>query len=158
MTTYVFDTSSIIGAWVRSYPPDHFPGVWDEIDGLVDTGRLVGPEEVLIELCAQDDDLYHWVKDRTDRMILPTTRAVMLEARAVLADHPFLTKTGAGRGAADPFVVAVASINGFVVVTQEQGGTAQKPRIPYVCRDRTIECIAFLDVIRLEGWTFGSRA
>jgi Domain of unknown function (DUF4411) len=153
--SYVFDTSSMIGAWVRSYPPDHFPGVWYELDSLIDAGRLVAPDEVLSELRAQDDGLHRWVVDRTDKMILPTTRAVMLEARAILADHPFLTKTGTGRAAADPFVIAVASMQGLVVVTQELGGTIQKPRIPFVCQERGIQCIPFLEVIRLEGWTFG---
>jgi hypothetical protein len=40
------------------------------------------------------------------------------------------------------------------VVTQEQGGTEDKPRIPYVCRRLGVECMTLLDVIRAETWTF----
>ncbi len=31
---YVFDTSSLIGAWFRTYPPDLFPHLWENMDGL----------------------------------------------------------------------------------------------------------------------------
>jgi len=152
---YVFDTSSLIGAWVRTYPPDTFPVVWDRMDGLAAEGRLQVPEEVYEELKAQDDDLLAWVKERTETVVVPTSRAVMLEARAVLADHAGLTKTGTGRGKADPFVIALASLQGCPVVTQEQGGSATKPRIPYVCSRRRVACMSMLDVIRTEGWRFG---
>jgi hypothetical protein len=152
--SYVFDTSALVGAWVRSYPPDLFPRVWEEMQQLCDSGRLLVPEEVLDELRAQDDNLLAWVKARADAMVAPTSRALMLEARAVLADHPFLTKTGTGRGRADPFVVALASLRGLPVVTQEQGGSAAKPRIPYVCQQRGVGCMGVLEVIRAEGWRF----
>jgi Domain of unknown function (DUF4411) len=151
---YVFDTSSLIGAWVRTYPPDTFPVVWDRMDGLAAEGRLQVPEEVYEELRAQDDDLLEWVKARADIVVVPTSRAVMLEARAVLADHEGLTKTGTGRGRADPFVIALAGLQSCPVVTQEQGGSDSKPRIPYVCSRRGVACMSMLDVIRAEGWRF----
>lgn len=152
--TYVFDTSALIGAWVRSYPPDSFPGLWEKMDGLVAAGRLIAPEEVLGELKVQDDALHAWVKARSSNMIVPTSRAIMLEARLILADHKHLTKTGTGRGRADPFVISLASLRSCPVVTQEQGGSAAKPRIPYVCTDRGVAFMNFLEVIRAEGWTF----
>lgn len=151
---YVFDTSALIGAWVRYYPPDSFPGLWDQMDALARSGRLLAPDEVLDELRAQDDELLAWVKDRVDLIAVPTTRAVMLEARAVLADHPHLTKTGTGRGRADPFVIALAASRTCPVVTQEQGGSADKPRIPYVCGLRGLACMTILDVVRSERWRF----
>lgn len=151
---YVFDTSALIGAWVRAYPPDSFPVVWDRMDGLATSGQLLVPEEVYEELHAQDDALLAWVKDRSSAIVVPTSRAVMLEARAVLADHEGLTKAGTGRGKADPFVIALARLQTCPVVTQEQGGTAAKPRIPFVCKGRSIPCMTMLDVIRSEKWKF----
>jgi hypothetical protein len=151
---YVFDTSSLVGAWVRLYPPDTFPAVWERLHDLATAGNLLVPEEVYEELRAQEDDLLAWVKQRADAVIVETRRAVMLEARAILADHEGLTKTGTGRGKADPFVIALARLRGCPVVTQEQGGSAAKPRIPYVCADRGVTCMSMLDVIRAEGWRF----
>ncbi len=152
--SYVFDTSALIGAWVRLYPMDAFPLLWDRMSTLADGGRLMVPDEVFEELKAQDDALCEWVKERKDAVVQPTTRALLLEARAVLADHPHLTKTGTGRGHADPFVIAAAALQGCPVVTQEQGGSVAKPRIPFVCGERSVPCMTFLEVIRAEGWRF----
>jgi hypothetical protein len=151
---YVFDTSALIGAWVRMYPPDIIPALWDRIDELGAAGQLTVPEEVLRELEAQEDDLHAWVKSRADFLVSPTDRAVLLEARAVLQDHPELTKTGTGRGLADPFVIAMAHVKAFTVVTEERGGSAAKPRIPYVCQQRQVRCMSVLEVIRQQSWTF----
>jgi len=52
------------------------------MDGLAAAGNLLVPEEVFEELRAQDDDLLAWVKARSDAIVVPTSRAVMLEARA----------------------------------------------------------------------------
>ncbi len=152
--SYVFDTSALIGAWVRSYPPDAFPQLWNHLDALATGGRLFVPEQVLEELMAQEDDLLDWVKRRANAIVVPTTRDIMLAAREVLSDHPNLAKPGTGRGKADPFVIALAAIRSLPVVTQEQGGSASKPRIPYVCRGMRIGCMTMLDVIRAEGWRF----
>lgn len=152
--TYVFDTSALIGAWVRTYPPDVMPGLWDHLDELASQDRLHAPEEVLQEISSQDDDLAAWVHERAGKIIVPSTRAVLLEARSVLADHPKLTMLGKGRGLADPFVIALASIKGCHVVTHEQGGSIDKPRIPFVCQDRQVPSMDVLGVIRAEGLRF----
>jgi hypothetical protein len=39
-------------------------------------------------------------------------------------------------------------------VTEEQGGTERKPKIPSVCRALNIPCIDVLQFLRAEGWTF----
>lgn len=152
--TYVFDTSAFIEAWVRSYPPDSFPQLWEKIDDLVNEGRLIAPEEVLEELRAQDDDLHAWVKERSTKVIQPTSRALMLEARTILSNHPLLTKSGTGRSGADPFVIALAVLRGCPLVTQERGGSQSKPRIPYVCKAQGIACVTLLELIRVERWSF----
>ncbi len=78
----------------------------------------------------------HGSRPRSGRIIQPTSRALMLEARTLLAEHPMLTKAGTGRSAADPFVIAGAALESCSLVTQEKGGTPSKPRIPLVCAGR----------------------
>lgn len=53
-----------------------------------------------------------------------------------------------GRNRADPFVIGVAQIKGAIVVTGETGGSANQPKIPYVCNDVGLDCVGFLDIIR----------
>jgi hypothetical protein len=59
------------------------------------------------------------------------------------------------RNRADPFVIALARMRGATVVTGEgSDGTANRPKIPFVCEQLGINCVRFLDVVTLEGWTF----
>lgn len=151
---YVLDTSALIGAWHRKYPPDVFPSRWENLDRLGQAGLLLVPEEVLDELRRQDDELHAWVAERAEQLVIVATRAVYLSVRAILHDHPKLTMPGGARGRADPFVIAEAQARGCPVVTEERGGTLDRPRIPYVCRGLGIDSIEMLDVIKAQGWTF----
>ena len=151
---YVLDTSALVGAWSRTYPRDVLPGLWDNLDALARSGHLLMPEEVLTELKAQEDDLYEWVEARADCLVVPTTRALMIEAKAIVNDYPRLTMIGTGRNMADPFVIALAAVNACPVVTEERGGSLNSPRIPFICGARQVTCLAMLGVIRAEGWTF----
>lgn len=154
MNAYVLDTSALIGAWVRTYPPANFPNFWDNLDATAQQGRIVVPEEVVTELRAKQDELLTWVRDREEWLKMPTTRAVMAKTRTVLREHPGLTQPGTGRGRADPFVIATAWELGMTVVTEERGGSEAKPKIPSVCKSLDIDCVAVVDLIRREGWTF----
>src|SRR3972149_394297 len=53
--SYSIDTSALLDAWVRWYPPDLFPKLWQNIEALVIEQRLLATEEVLIELEKKDD-------------------------------------------------------------------------------------------------------
>ena len=65
---YCCDTSSLIHAWRRAYPPKSFKTFWGKLDDLMDDGRLVSSIEVYGELEKKDDDVFGWAKTRkTDR-------------------------------------------------------------------------------------------
>lgn len=153
---YVADTSALIGAWQRRYPPEVFPTLWDNLEVLGAAGQLLVPEEVHQELRRQSDELFAWVDARSASLVAPTSRSIIITARAILADHRRLSMTGTGRGLADPFVIAHAEERGALLVTEEQGGKASSPRIPYVCAQRGlgVRCIDMLGLIRAEGWSF----
>ena len=42
----------------------------------------------------------------------------------------------------------------LIVITQEAGGSADKPRIPYVCDKENLRSIDLLTLIEEEDWTF----
>lgn len=152
--SYVVDTSALVGAWVRSYPPDTFPALWRLVDTLIASGRFIIPEEVFHELKAKDDALYDWASAKPPTFVAPTSRTVMERAAKLLSTYPYMAKSGTGRDTADAFVIATAESRNWAVVAHEEGGSADKPRIPYVCDQCRIRHLRFLDVIRAEGWTF----
>ncbi|NBC31553.1 MAG: DUF4411 family protein [Alphaproteobacteria bacterium] len=42
----------------------------------------------------------------------------------------------------------------LVVVTEEKGGSAKKPKMPYVCDQEDLRCIDVLQFIRDQKWQF----
>lgn len=154
--TYCIDTSSIIHAWRRAYPPKRFPGLWAALEGLIGEGRLVASIEVFNELARKDDDACVWAKLHKHALFREIDDDVQLAVIHIMASYPKLVDTGTGKSGGDPFVLALALANhpNFIVVTQEQGGSSKSPKIPSVCVAEGLECISLLDLIEREQWTF----
>lgn len=152
---YSIDTSALIHGWVRAYPPDVIPALWDRLDGLINDGRLLASKEVLLELEKKADDLHAWCKER-DAMFVEIDDAIQVHMARVMGTYPKLVDTAKGKSGADPFVVALAMAHNptLTVVTEEKGGSEGSPKIPYVCQQEDIRSISLLQFIREEGWTF----
>jgi hypothetical protein len=152
---YSIDTSAILDGWVRYYPPDTFPGLWVRLEGLVDDGSLRATEEVLHELERKDDTVHGWLKERS-HMFVPIDNEIQPAVAAILSRFERLVDTRKNRSAADPFVIALAQIEGCIVVTGESAtNNLAKPHIPDVCAALGIQPISLLQLIRMEGWVFG---
>jgi hypothetical protein len=127
---YCLDTSALVGAWVRLYPPDVFPALWENLDQLIDSGEVVAPEEVLNELEAKEDDLFAWARERRDLLFVPLDEDQMAATTEILREFPRLVGELADRNRADPFVIALARVRGLVVVSEERGGNRRPPPHP----------------------------
>ena len=153
LVSYSIDTSSIIHARRRVYPPDIFPSLWDKIEGLIQEQILVATEEVLHELERQDDEIYRWARQQTE-MFIPIDHEIQPIVSGVLLQHPNLIDVRRNRSGADPFVIALAIQRGSAVVTQEvPTNNPSRPHIPDVCAPFSIPCVDILRLIRQQGWT-----
>jgi hypothetical protein len=151
---YSIDTSAILHAWRRAYPPEVFPALWEKLNELVDRGELLASQEVLFELERKDDDVYRWARERR-RMFVPTDEDVQRVVQDILRDYPGLVDPKRERSGADPFVVAVAQVKGCTVVTNERPTTSPiRVKIPTVCQALGIRCLDLLQFIREKGWVF----
>ncbi|MCK5505032.1 MAG: DUF4411 family protein [Thermodesulfovibrionia bacterium] len=151
---YSIDTSALLDGWVRHYPPDVFPALWDRIDELIKDGKLRATEEVLFELEKKSDDVYKWVKSKSF-LFVPIDDDIQITVRTILHKHERLVDARKNRSAADPFVIALAQLNGCKVVTAElSSNNLRKPHIPDVCRALNIPSINFLQLVREEEWRF----
>lgn len=151
---YSIDTSAILDAWVRWYPPDVFSSLWQNIERLIEDGSLRATEEVRVELEKKEDEVFRWAKGQ-DRLFLPLTQEVQIAAQEILTAFPRLVDSRKERSQADPFVIALAKVNNATVITGEKNvGTPQKPRIPLVCNHFGIRCINMVKFIREQGWIF----
>lgn len=150
---YSIDTSALIDAWVRWYPPDLFPKLWENIETLISEQRIFATEEVLVELEKKDDDIFKWAKKQ--QMFYPLTTEIQTFVSQILTKYPRLVDSRRERSQADPFVIALAKHKNCVVITGEKNfGTEDRPRIPIVCKEFGIKSISIVQLIRSEGWRF----
>jgi len=155
MTVYCIDTSSLIAAWQERYPIENFPKFWVKIEDLINAKRLVSPLEVLHETSKRSDDLHKWLKERGD-MFRELDEKVQIAGANILARFPRLVGEKKLRSSADPWVIAVASVEGLKIVTEEKpSGKLDRPHIPDVCGAMNIETMSLLDLIRAEKWIVG---
>lgn len=152
---YCIDTSALIHAWRRAYPPRNFPAFWHRLDELIAAKRLLSSTEVFIEIEKRDDDLHTWVKNRETMFVDIEGDALQVKMGEILGKYPRLVDTRKNRSAADPFVIGLSALNAppLIVVTQE-GATSkiEKPHIPDVCAAEGLDCINVLDLIVREDW------
>lgn len=152
--SYSVDTSALLEAWRRQYPPDVFPKLWENLSELISLGELVATEEVKLELERKDDEVLAWAKAQ-EGLFVPLDEPIQEAVTEILRDHKKLIDTRRGRSGADPFVIALAKTRGLTVVTDEHPtGSATRPHIPDVCRALGIPYLNMLDLIRKHGWTF----
>jgi len=153
---YCIDTSSLMHAWRRAYPPKRFRGLWAELEALIDAGRLLASIEVYNELRKKDDDLFAWAKARKEALFREIDEDVQDQVVRLMGTYPKLVDTAKGKSGGDPFVIAqaLAARPRLIVVTQEAGGSEQSPKIPFVCAREGLRCIDLLTLIDDEDWSF----
>lgn len=109
-------------------------------------------EEVVLELERKDDEVFEWAKGRP-HAVIQTDEMIQQVVRQILQAHPRLVDTRRNRSGADPFVIAVANLQGRTVVSNEAPTTKiDRPNIPDVCGALGIGCVDVLGLIRRENW------
>jgi hypothetical protein len=153
-TVYCIDTSSIIKWYVEVYPPTIFASLKDRIEELIAAGRLRSPKAVLDEI-KPGDDCHKWAQSQTDLFVVESV-PVQTIVRQLMAKHHDPAKPHKGINGADPFVIAMGKDGGtdWMVVSDENPGSQENRKIPYVCGQEGVPCISFQEMILAEGWKF----
>jgi hypothetical protein len=151
---FSLDTSGVLDAWVRHYPPDIFKTLWSQIDASARNGDLFVIEEVVKELERKDDGIHDWIKQR-EQMIVPIDGDIQTCLVHIMSNYSRLVDSKKNRSVGDPWVIALAMARGLTVVTGERGsGTLVKPKIPDVCQDLGVPCIGMIDLFRTQRWSW----
>jgi hypothetical protein len=158
-TLYSVDTNVFMDWWIRRYPPDVFPGVLKEMERLVAAGKLFAPERVREEIERYGSrELKNWAKDNKS-VFLPHDSDTQTEAMKILYTYEDLIDKTSVEDEADRWVIALAKVKSFTVVTHETAvrrkrRPERKLYIPDVCKQMNIPCIEFIELMRLERWSF----
>lgn len=155
-TLYSFDSSSLIHAWNRAYRPKSFPSFWEKMEESIKAGVIVVSVEVMTEISKKDDGLFEWCKALSGQLSVEIDDEQQEHMQQIMGTYPRLVDTVKGRSGGDPFVIAVAKMDlgRIAVVSEEDFGKKDSPRIPDVCRAEKIDCYKLADFIDKEGWTF----
>lgn len=154
---YSLDTSFLMDWQARYYPLDLFPGLSTQVEVLITEKRCHAVELVREELEAVGTpDLKAWAANHAG-LFLPLSPDIQTEAASIEARYPDLMDPKGIHESADAYVIALAKLNGGIVVTQETSvHTKPKTRkahfIPDVCQDLGVSCINLLGLMRREGW------
>lgn len=153
---YSIDTSALLHGWHRAYPPKRFPALWTKLDDLIEEGRLLATIEVLNELEKKADDAFLWARARKATLFREIDDDVQDAVVGLMQTYPKLVDTAKGKSGGDPFVIAQAlsAKPRHTVVTQEAGGSAKQPNIPWVCQEIGVLSINLLAMIDQEDWVF----
>jgi hypothetical protein len=145
---YCIDTSALIDMHTNHYPPDIFPGLWKDLESLVDQGLLIAPDEVFHEICVKDDGLAKWSKSNK-KMFIPLDVDQSQEVSRILEKFPGLVDQNKTIPEADPFLIALAKCRAWTVVTSERpNNSLVKPKIPNVCKSLNVRWIRLLEFFR----------
>ncbi len=151
---YSFDTSALLNGRRDLLPPEVFPSLWVNIDVMIAEGQIRCVDVVKHELAKKDDAVLKWAGARS-KLFVPLEEDIQMATRRVLREHPKLTGVGAGRNAADPFVIGLALARSCTVVTEERRtGNVTRPKIPDVCDALDVPCISLVEFLRNQGWSF----
>ncbi|MFC3832126.1 MULTISPECIES: DUF4411 family protein [Deinococcus] len=147
---YCLDSSSLIHAWSRTYPIEHFPSLWANIKNGIDSGLIFVCRDVLLELEKKDDGLHDWLKQNlTESQMLDLDGEVQNQLRIILADYPKFVESRGIRNGADPIVIATSKAHDLTVVSEEQLSLdGKRVKIPNVCQDIGVNCINFMTLIK----------
>ena len=109
---------------------------------------------VLDELKRKEgDQLYAWAENQSS-MFCPLDPELQLAQKAIVNRFPRLISEAKNRSLCDPWVIALAQIKQFTVVSEENRGGGNTPKIPDVCDELKIKCVRVADLIDELGWKF----
>jgi len=150
---YCFDTSSFIQ--LKEYPNDVFLTLWANLEDFIQKGLFIAPRAVFEELKQQDDMISRWAK-KNRCLFKELDQEQTTEVSNIVRQFPLLVDTDKTVEDADPFLIALAKVYGWTVVTQERPRRSPdaKPKIPDVCEYFNIRSIDVFGFFRECGWTF----
>lgn len=153
MNKYIVDTDVLIG-FNDALPMDVYETQWKKIGDNIENGKIVICEVVFNEI-KKSVELKEWL-DNFKKLIEPCySDKVLIEAKVIINEYPKLININNPSDQSDPYIIALAKLNGFTVLTNEkysEGGI--KTKIPFICKKMSINCVNTHDFYRTENWKF----
>ena len=147
----------------HKYYKGWFTKLWNDIENLFKTGKMISHEEVLREIIGNngyEDELYLWAVNNKEYFLSdysPLEQAVIGEI-SILSERFLNAKTKSPH--ADPWIIAQAKIKKLTVITEEvikdPNTKPDKYGIPDICvrLNPKVNCINLRKLIDKENWIY----
>ena len=163
---FLIDTSALITPYRQYYAFDLVPSFWEKIKECFESGKIVILDKVWRELekGGSDDKLSGWLSNNKSLVTIRTykTETIIRNYADVLqyiqtSDLYYESAIAAWavEEIADPWIIAAARADDYIIVTEEQGskgiGPKQKnknPKIPDVAKALGVETISLFEMMR----------
>lgn len=147
---YLVDTS----AWLKIDSCSDSEDVWRTIVALIEQGRIVACAQVLGEL--RDDPIYLLRLRQYEEALQAGDRnsddpEYLLYVGKITHDYPSMSRATSSKTPADPYVIALAELEGYVIVADETTKKRPNRKIPGVCQQRRIRCITLAQFMGAEA-------
>jgi rRNA-processing protein FCF1 len=156
LDVYLIDTSS----WINMEEHSDFENMWRIVVSLIEQGRIVVCGQVMEEL--RNNRIYARLKQYEDALRAGDERSdnpeYLQHVGKITHDHPAMSKARGKKTPADPFVIALAEREGYVVVADETLLKRRNRKIPGVCEKLTIKCIPLDEFIARNRTTSAAEA
>jgi hypothetical protein len=145
---YLFDTS----AWLDIEAHIKCEAIWDAIRRLADDGRAVTCAQVVAEI--RDDPIYEARIKPLEKVLLTgdgngSDPVYLQHVGKITHDFPGMCKARGWKTPADPYVVALAQMENYTVVADENMRRKNR-KIPGVCLQLRIRCLTLAKFIIAE--------
>lgn len=146
---YLVDTS----AWLKIDSCPDSEHVWGIIVALIEQVRLFACAQVLDEL--RNDPIYLLRLKPYETALRAGDRSsddleYLLRVGKITHDHPGMSKPTGYKTPADSYVVALAELDGYVVVAEESTKRPNR-KIPGVCQQLGIRCLTLDQFVAAQG-------
>lgn len=156
---YLLDADSLIRAKREHYAPDFCPGFWDALLRGCSQRRVASIVTVKRELLKGKDKLADWVKGVPEAFFESPENGDVQRAFSEVVqwveDNSQFTRAAKQKfaGSADPWLIAYARSNKFVVVTYEVSVPDSKAliKLPDVARQFGVNCLPPYVMLRRLG-------
>ncbi|QNO38653.1 DUF4411 family protein [Protaetiibacter sp. SSC-01] len=146
---YCIDTNVIVSFLHEDdeepYRRDAFADQWDRIEQMINSGEIVAPRRVELELVKWEKEIPSmkgWLAKRGGMFVDMTTEQLVVAKRIV---NDFPAYGSSDNYIADLEVMSLASTRALAVVTNERVRPTMSldtPKIPEVCGKYGIECLS----------------
>ena len=160
---YLVDSNTFISPYKQYYPFDLAPRFWKDVEGKIIDGSITILDKVYDELYTGGDDLSDWLSNIKPCNIITHKNPDIISVYRDILTHiqtsgfytPKALTEWSDNRIADPWLVACAKVNDFIVVTFEVSNinlNKQSPsahaKIPDICKEFGVTWMSLFNMMR----------